>query len=114
MFEDLKKVLDKGMDYATMTGEKIAQAARELAKENNLTKEEAKKLLDHLVKRSEEARKTLEANVQELLQASLKKMKVPTKEDMKKLEERIKKLEGYHKTPAKPKAKPVAKKTVKK
>jgi len=42
MFENLKEKLDKGIEYAFMTSEKITKAAKELAKENNLTKEEAK------------------------------------------------------------------------
>ena len=62
MFEELKKSIDKGLDYAFMTTDKLAKAAKEMAKENNLTKEEAKKLLDLLVKKSEETRKTLEDN----------------------------------------------------
>jgi len=116
MFEDLKKMLDKGLDYATMTRDKVTQAAKDMARENNLTKEEAKKLLDHLVKKSDEARKALEANVQELIQVSLKKMRVPTQEDVRKLEERIKKLEATKKTPAKskPRVKPSPKKPVRK
>jgi len=101
MFEDLKKSIDKGLDYAFMNAEKLAQAAKDLAKENKLTKEEAKKLYDHLVKRSEEARKTMESELQGLLKTSLKKMNIPTQEDLKRLEERIKKLEGGKKTPVK-------------
>ena len=50
MFEELKKTLDKGMDYAFMTKDKIENAIRDFAKENNLNKEEAKKLLDQVIK----------------------------------------------------------------
>jgi polyhydroxyalkanoate synthesis regulator phasin len=108
MFEDLKKSLDKGIEYAFMTTDKLTRAAKELAKENNLTKEEAKKLLDHLVKKSEETKKTLEDNFQELIKTSLKKMNIPTSGELRKLEERIKKLEAK-KAPAKPKRAPVKK-----
>ena len=108
MFEDLKKTLDKGIEYAFMTTDKLTKAAKDMAKENNLTKEEAKKLLDHLLKKSEETKKVLEDNFHELVQASLKKMNIPTKEELRKLEDRIKKLETK-KVPAKS-----LKKTVKK
>ncbi len=97
MFENLKEKLDKGIEYAFMTSEKITKAAKELAKENNLTKEEAKKLLDYLQKKSEETRDNLEKTMQDFLKASLKKMEIPSREDMKKLEERIRKLEGKKK-----------------
>jgi len=108
MFEELKKSIDKGLDYAFMTTDKLTKAAKDLAKENNLTKEEAKKLLDHLVKKSEETRKTLEVNFQELVKTTLNKMNIPSKEELKKLEDRIKKLEAK-KVPIKPARKPVKK-----
>jgi polyhydroxyalkanoate synthesis regulator phasin len=112
MFEDLKKALDKGMDYAFMTKDKVEKAVKEFAKENNLTKEEAKKLIDQMVKKSEESRKYLEERVIELQKNAISKMKLVTKEEYQKLEDRIKKLEGYHKTPAKPKRKATAAKVV--
>lgn len=108
MFEELRKSIDKGLDYAFMTTEKLTNAAKEMAKENNLTKEEAKKLLDLLIKKSEETKKTMEENFQELVKTSLKKMNIPTKDEIKKLEERIKKLETK-KIPVKPARKPVKK-----
>jgi polyhydroxyalkanoate synthesis regulator phasin len=107
MFEDLKKSIDKGIDIAFMNAEKLAQAAKDLAKENKLTKEEAKKLYDYLVKKSEEAKKNVEEDLQVLVKNTLKKMNIPSQDDLKKLEERIKKLEPVKKAPVK--AKPVPK-----
>ena len=104
MFEELKKSIDKGIEYAFMTRDKLTQAAKEMAKENKLNKEEAKKLLDHLVKKSEETKKNLQDDLQELIKNTLKKMNIPAQEEIKKLEARIAKLESYHKTPVKPKA----------
>ena len=111
MFEDLKKSIEKGVDFAFMNAEKLAQAAKDLAKENKLTKEEAKKLYDVLLKKSEEARKNVENEVQTLVKATLKKMNVVTQADLKKLEDRIKKLEAVKKAPAKPKPAPKTVKT---
>ena len=107
MFEDLKKSIDKGLDFAFMNAEKLAQAAKDLAKENKLTTEEAKKLYDYLIKKSEEAKKTVEDDLQVLVKNTLKKMNVPSQDDIKKLEDRIKKLESAQKTSVK--AKPAAK-----
>lgn len=109
MFEELKKSFDKGIEYAFMTRDKLTKAAKDLAKENNLTKEEAKKLLDHLVKKSEETKKTLEDNFQELVKTTLHKMNIPSKEEIKKLEDRIKKLELAKKPVARAKPKVVKK-----
>ena len=112
MFEDLKKTLDKGLDFAFMNAEKLAQAAKDLAKENKLTTDEAKKLYDYLVKKSDEARKTVEADLQVLVKNTLKKMNIPTQEDLKKLEDRIKKLEPK-KSPVKVKSAPKVVKSTK-
>ena len=112
MFEELKKTLDKGMDYAFMTKDKIEKAVKEFASENNLTKEEAKKLIDQIVKKSEETRDYLEERAAELQKTTIAKMNLVTKEDYRKLEDRLKKLEAYHKTPAKPKKKIPAEKIV--
>ena len=111
MLEELKKSIDKGLEFAVSTRDKITQAAKEMAKENKLTKEEAKKLMDHLLEKSDEARKNLETEVQKVIQASLKKMKVPTQEEIKALEARIKTLEGSRKSAVK--TKPAAKKAAK-
>ena len=115
MFENLKQAFDKGVEYAFTTTEKIEKAAKEFAKENNLNKKEAKKLIDHWVKKSEEMKVALEKQIAELQKATIAKMNLVTKEDYKALEARIKKLEGTGKQTMKParKAKPV-KKVVKK
>jgi polyhydroxyalkanoate synthesis regulator phasin len=115
MFESLKQAFDKGVEYAFTTTEKIEKAAKEFAKENNLNKEEAKKLIDHWVKKSEEMKVALEKQIAELQKATITKMNLVTREDYKVLETRIKKLEGSGKKPVKParKTKPV-KKVVKK
>jgi len=101
MLESLKEKIDKGVEYAFMTTEKVTKAAKDLAKEHNLTKEEAKKLLDQLLKKSEETRKNLETNIQDLVKVALEKVNAPVRNDIKKLEERIIKLESFHKIPVK-------------
>lgn len=106
MFEELKKSIDKGLDFAFMNAEKLAQAAKDLASENKLNTEEAKKLYDYLIKKSEEARKTVEDDLQVLIKNTLKKMRVPSQDDLKKLEDRIQILESGKKVPAKAKPAP--------
>ena len=112
MFEELKKAMDKGMEYAFMTRDKVEKAVKDFAKENNLNKEEAKKLLDQMVKKSEETWKNVEEKVVEIQKTAIEKMNLVTKEDYKKLEDRIKKLEGFHKTPVKTKKGATIKKPV--
>jgi polyhydroxyalkanoate synthesis regulator phasin len=99
MFENLKKAFDKGVELAFETEAKIEKAAKEFAEENNLTSAEAKKLLDQWLKKSEEARKSLEKQVADLQKKLIAKMDLATKQDIKKLEEKIKRLESLHKKP---------------
>ncbi|MEI6900403.1 MAG: hypothetical protein WCL00_11040 [Bacteroidota bacterium] len=112
MFEELKKAMEKGIDYAFETKEKIEKSVKEFAKENNLNKDEAKKLLDLMNQKTEEARKTLEGKIVELQKAAIEKMNLVTKEDYEKLEARLKKLENAQKSAAKVVKKPAAKKSV--
>ena len=112
MFEELKKALDKGMDYAFMTKDKVEKAVKEFAKENNLNKEEAKKLIDQMVKKSEQTRSYLEERAVELHKTAIAKMNLVTKEEYKKLDDRLKKLEGGLKTPVRPKKKVQAEKII--
>ena len=115
MFETIKQAFDKGVEYAFATTEKIEKAAIEFAKENNLNKEEAKKLLDHWVKKSGEMKIALEKQITELQKTTMAKMNLVTKEEYAALELRIKKLEGTGKTPVKSTRKTTtAKKVVKK
>jgi polyhydroxyalkanoate synthesis regulator phasin len=99
MFENLKKQIDKGIELASATEAKIEKAAKEFAAENNLNKEEAKKLLDQWLKKSAEARQAIEKQIVDLQKTVLAKMNLVTKQDIKKLEDRIKKLEHLHKKP---------------
>jgi polyhydroxyalkanoate synthesis regulator phasin len=112
MFENLKHAFDKGIEYAFTTSEKVEKAAKEFAKENNLTKEEAKKLIDQWVKKSEEMKSSLEKQIVDLQKTTIEKMNLVTKEDYKALEARIRKLEGAGKKPVKKPVKKVVKKNL--
>ena len=111
MFENLKQTFDKGLEFAFATTEKIEKAARDFAKENNLNKEEAKKLLDSWLKKSEEIKKSLEKQIVEFQKATIAKMNLVTMKDYKALEDRIIRLEAKGKREVKRslKAKPTKK-----
>jgi len=102
MFENLKQAFDKGVEFAFSTTEKIEKAAIEFAKDNNLNKEEAKRLVNHWIRKSEEMKKALEKQIAEIQKTTIKKMNLVTMEDYKTLETRIKKLEGKGKQPVRP------------
>ena len=116
MFENIKHTLDKGIEFAFATTEKIEKAAKEFANDNNLNKEEAKKLLNQWIKKSNEIKKSLEDQIVEIQKTTIKKMNLVTMSEYKTLELRIQKLEDIHKSSAKHAriAKPVRKAPIKK
>jgi polyhydroxyalkanoate synthesis regulator phasin len=120
MFEQIKKTFDKSVELAFSTKDKIQQSVLEMAKENNLTKEEAKKLLDQFLKKSDEVKKNLEEKIVELQKAAIEKMNLVSKKELTVLEARIVKLEKQlssksgSKSPSKLPVKAAKKRTVKK
>lgn len=120
MFEQIKKSFDKSLELAFSTKDKIQQSVIEIARENNLNKEEAKKLLDQFMKKSEEVKKTLEEKIIELQKAAIVKMNLVSKNELTILEARIVKLEKQlsskagSKKPSKLPVKSVKKRVVKK
>ncbi|MCD4676503.1 MAG: phasin family protein [Desulfobacula sp.] len=94
MFDLLKKTILTGIGIASMTKDKIEKLGKKISEESKLTAEEGKKFINDLLKQSEKAKDDLEAQVQKLVKKALKKFNIPTREDLNRLEKRIKKLEN--------------------
>lgn len=92
MIELIKKVMFTGVGMASMTKDKIAELAKEIIEKGKLSEKEGKALLAEIVQKSAEARKELEVQTDKLVQASLKKMKLASRDDLLKLENKLKKL----------------------
>jgi polyhydroxyalkanoate synthesis regulator phasin len=93
MLDLLKKTLLTGIGIASLTKEKIEELGRKIAEENKLSEQEGKKLVKDLLTQSEEARKDMENRVEQLVKKGLKKLDVPSMEDLKKIQKRLRKLE---------------------
>ncbi|MBC8527217.1 MAG: phasin family protein [Candidatus Cloacimonetes bacterium] len=94
MLDLLKKTLLTGIGIAALTKEKIEEVAKKIAKDSKLSEKEGKKLVKDLLEKSDEARKNLEKQVTELVKNAMKKLSIPTREDLQKLEKQVKKLEN--------------------
>jgi|LGVF01.1.fsa_nt_gb polyhydroxyalkanoate synthesis regulator phasin len=94
MFDLLKKTMLTGIGIASMTKDKIEELGKKISAESKLTEEEGKKMVNDLLKQSEKAREDLEAQIQKLVKKSLEKLDIPIREDLNRLEKRIKKLEN--------------------
>ena len=93
MLEILKKTVLTGIGLAALTGEKIEELARDLAKAGNLSEREGRELVTELLKKSEQARKDLEKQVDQMVARGLKKLDIPTRQEVSRLERKIAKLE---------------------
>jgi len=93
MFDLIKKTMLTGVGLAAMTKDKVEELAKELSKKGKLSEKEGKDLLNELSKKSKQARKDLGKKVEDIVRKVLKKMDVATKEDIARLEKKIKHLE---------------------
>ena len=93
MLEFLKKSILIGVGFASLTKDKIREEAKKIATELKLTEEEGRKLADDLVKQSEQSRKKLQQQVEEFVKKALYELHLPSREDIERIENRLKKLE---------------------
>jgi len=97
MFNLIKKALLTGVGLAAMTEEKVEQLARDIAEKCKLSEKEGRDLMADLLKKSEQARKDLEARLEKLIGEGIRKLDVPSKADLEKLGDRIEALEAARK-----------------
>ena len=93
MFDLIKKTMLTGVGLAAMTRDKVEELARELIEKGEMTEKEGKDLVDEFMKKSEQAKKDLETKVEGIVEKVLGKMNLATKEDIRRLEEKIRHIE---------------------
>jgi polyhydroxyalkanoate synthesis regulator phasin len=94
IFETLKKTLYAGVGMAFLTREKIEEMAKKMADEAKLGESEGKKFIDEILKKSEEAKSSLQRAVDAGVAAALERMNVARDKDLKALDARVKALEA--------------------
>lgn len=97
MLDIARKTILLGIGLASMTRDKIEELAKKIAEEDKLSKEEGRKLAEDLLKQSDEVTKNLKDQVEKFVKNTLEKLDSPSRKDLQKLEERIKKLEELQK-----------------
>ncbi len=93
MIELLKKGVFAGIGLASLTKEKIEQYGKELIEQGHISEKEGKELVHHLSEISEREKKNMESKIEDAIARVLKTIDVARKEDIRKLEKRIAKLE---------------------
>jgi polyhydroxyalkanoate synthesis regulator phasin len=94
MIDLIKKTMLAGVGLAFVTKEKAEEMAKKIVKDAKIAEDEGKKFIDELVKKSEEAKKGIEKLVNNAVNTSLSSLDLPTREEVNKLKERIRELEG--------------------
>jgi polyhydroxyalkanoate synthesis regulator phasin len=93
MIEVIKKAMLASVGFAYQTREKAEELGKKFIEEAKLSEVEGKKLVDELVKKSTEARSSFEKLVKDTIDGALKKLDIPTREEVVALKKRIEELE---------------------
>lgn len=99
LFETLKKTLYAGVGLAFFTRDKLEEMGKRMAEEAKLSEEDAKKFIDEVLKKSEDAKDAFEKAVGSGVKATLERLDIPRRAELKALEERVRILESQMKTP---------------
>lgn len=76
MFDLIKKAMFTGIGVASLTKEKIEEIAADFIHKGNLTENEGRKLVDELMKKSEDSQEEIKKQLETLVHATLEKMQV--------------------------------------
>ncbi|GAB6172616.1 ATP synthase subunit B [Paradesulfitobacterium aromaticivorans] len=90
----LKKGLALGLGVAVASKEQIEKVVDDLVKKGEVSASESKELVNELIVKGEEGQKELQRVIREQFNKLLTELNIPTKEEIKRLEERLAKLEG--------------------
>ena len=94
MVEILKKALLASVGVTYLTKDKIEEVGKKILQDAHVNETEGRKFVDELVKKSVEAKSSLEKTVAEKIQAALHAMNLPTRNDVNELKNRIAELEA--------------------
>jgi polyhydroxyalkanoate synthesis regulator phasin len=94
MVEILKKALLASVGVTYLTKDKIEEVGKKILQDAHVNETEGRKFVDELVKKSVEAKSSLEKTVTEKIQAALHAMNLPTRNDVNELKNRIAELEA--------------------
>lgn len=93
MFNFIKKTMLVGAGLAAMTREKIEGTIDELVKKGELSEKEGKELVDELVEKSKSVKKDLEKKVEKIVTDTVKKLNIPTRDELTALKKKIEQME---------------------
>ena len=91
MFDLIKKAMFTGLGVAYLTKEKLEELSKELIEKGKLSENEGREFVEELRKKSDEAKKGVQEQVEKIVTKTMKKMNVATTHDLDQLEQRLRK-----------------------
>lgn len=93
MIDFLKRTIWIGAGLAAMTAEKIEEAVKEIVSRGHITEKEGKDLIADLIEKSKKAKRELGERVENMVQDSLQRLKIPTRKEVEELKAKIEEIE---------------------
>lgn len=93
MKETIGKAISLGLGLALAGKEQVEKTFDELVKKGEVSKSESKALMEELLHRGDEIRKTVEIMARDRVHAILGESKLATREDIERIEKRLDALE---------------------
>lgn len=93
MLDLLRKSIYAAVGLAMVTREAAEEIGRKIAMEAKMSEIEGKRFIDELMKRTDEARSSLEKLVNEKIESALKKLNIPSRAELEDIKCRLSKLE---------------------
>jgi len=94
MQDFMKKAILIGAGLAAVTTEKMKELVDELVKKGEMSEKEAREALEELKEKSQHIRDEWEHKIEEITEAAMKRMNIPTRREMEELKERLARLEA--------------------
>lgn len=92
MIELIKKAVLTGVGVASLTRDKIEDLAKELIIKGKMSEQEGEKLVQEVLARVEESKKTMKTQTETLVQDTIEKMQLVRVEDISQLKTEIAEL----------------------
>lgn len=89
----LRKTMLMAIGLASFTREKIEEVAGELVKRGEMSEKEGRDFIDELTAKSKELKKDLESRTEKAVNDALKRVNVPSRQEIEELKSRIAVLE---------------------
>jgi len=89
----IKKLTYASLGFIALGRRKAQVLAQEIAEKTDLSEEEGKQLLDDLSAESDKLKADLESSVKEQVDQTVKKLNIPTREEVDDLKKRVEALE---------------------